>query len=125
MTKYIAFDNGGITPDRFTIINKDTADVFGFSEDPGSPSGVAKFCGNCAEHLVIMSGAGWRQSLPARRLIQSQVDNYINNARLNHDWLGHEIDFANIPQSVRECILALDAHTYSGERSPSTIRYIA
>jgi len=125
MKKYIAFDNGGITPDRFTIINKETADVLGFSEDPGGSGGIAKMCGNCAEHLAIMSGAGWRQSLPAKKLIQSQVENYVNNARLDPDWLGREIDFMHLPKSVRECVRAWDASNGSGQASPSPIRYIA
>jgi hypothetical protein len=125
MKKYIAFDNGGITPDRYTVVNKETADVFGFSEDPGAPNGVAQLCGNCAEHLAIMSGAGWRQSVPAKKLIQAQVENYINNARLSPDWLGFEIDFAELPISVRDCVLEWDAPHNSNQAAPSRVRHIA
>jgi hypothetical protein len=125
MKKYIAFDNGGKTPDRFTIINKETADVFGLSEDPGSSNGISRLCGNCAEHLIIMGGTGWRQRMPAKKLIQAEVENYINNAKLDPDWLGREIDFMKLPEAVRSVILALEASDDSNRLSQSPMLHIA
>ncbi len=37
---FIVFDNGGKTLDRYTIINKETGDIFGSCENPDGPNGV-------------------------------------------------------------------------------------
>src|SRR5258708_3286952 len=92
MNKFIIFDNGGKTLDRFTIINKETGDVFGSSENPDDTNGAGKFYGNCADNRITMYGAGWRQKLPGKKVIKAEVDNYVNNAKLDPNWIGNEID---------------------------------
>ena len=91
MKTFIIFDNGGATPDRYTIINKETGDVFGAREYRDALHGTGKFIGNCADHRIAMYGAGWRQRLPIKKIIKEEVDNYINNARLNPEWIGKEV----------------------------------
>jgi hypothetical protein len=108
MNKFIIFDNEGKTPDRYTIINKETGDVFGSDENPDSPNGAGKFHGNCADHRIIMNGTGWRRKLPGKKVIKAEVDNYINNAKLDSDWLGNEVDFNSLPVNVRQYISRLD-----------------
>ncbi|HSZ85857.1 MAG TPA: hypothetical protein VK787_07485 [Puia sp.] len=122
MNSITIFDNGGKTSDRFTIINKETGDVFGCSENPNEPGGIGKFCGNCVDVRIPMYGAGWRQRIPAKAVIKAEVDNYINNARLDPNWIGKEVDFANLPVTVRQYISGLDS--YSRESSKPNVIYM-
>lgn len=108
MTKFIVFDNGGKTIDRYTIINKETGDVYGISENPYDTKGIAKFCGNCADHRIVLRGAGWRQKLPLKKVIQAEVENYVNNARLDPGWIGDEVNVKNLPENVRKYIADID-----------------
>ena len=108
MYKFIIFDNGGKTLDRYTIINKETGDVYGCGENPDAPNGAGKFHGCCVDHRIVMSGAGWRQKLPGKSVIRAEVDNYINNAKLNPDWMGEEVNFNSLPANVRQYISRLD-----------------
>ena len=108
MKNYIVFDNGGKTADRYTIINMETADVFGASENPHDPNGLGRWIGNIADHRTVLNGAGWRQRLPAKKLIQADVENYVNNAKLDPEWLGTEVESANLPEALRNYIDELD-----------------
>ena len=106
MKNYIVFDNGGKTADRFTIINMETADVFGASENPCEPDGICRWVGNIADHKTVLYGAGWRQRMPPKKVIEAEVENYVNNAKLNPEWLG--IELKNIPAPVQQYIDQLD-----------------
>jgi len=108
MKNFIVFDNGGKTTDRFTIINMDTADVFGASLNPHDPSGIGRWIGNIADHRTVLYGAGWRQRLPAKKVIQAEVLNYVNNAKLDPEWLGVEVLQNNIPDALRTYIEELE-----------------
>lgn len=116
MKNYIVFDNGGKTSDRYTIVNMETADVFGASINPHEPSGVGKWIGNVADHRTVLCGSGWRQRLPAKKVIQIEVENYVNNAKLDPEWLGVEVPLQQIPDSLRSYIEELnvdDPRTHS------------
>ena len=108
MKNFIVFDNGGKTTDRFTIINMETADVFGASENPHEPSGTGRWIGNIADHKTVLYGAGLRQRPPVRKVILAEVLNYVNNAKLDPDWLGVEVPQKDIPDSLRIYIDELD-----------------
>jgi hypothetical protein len=108
MTSYIVFDNGGRTADRYTIVDRQTGDVFAVSENPQEPGGIARYCGNCADHRITLYGTGWRQMPPARRVIQAETDNYIHNAQLDPDWLGQEADPERLPDNFRRFLAALE-----------------
>ena len=108
MKNYIVFDNGGKTADRYTIINMETADVFGASEDPHDPNGSGRWIGNITDHRTVLYGAGWRQRLPAKKLIQAEVENYVNNAKLDPEWLGIEVISQDLPAALRTYIEGLD-----------------
>jgi len=107
MKTFIIFDNCGKTLDRFTIINKETGDVFGCSDNPDTPGGGGVLIGNCACHRIAMYGTGWRQRLPGNTVIQEEVNNYINNARLDPNWLGKEVDLNYLPMNVKHYISRL------------------
>jgi len=107
MKTFIIFDNCGRTFDRFTIINKETGDIFGCSDHPDAPGGAGVLIGNCAAHRIALYGAGWRQRFPGQNVIKAEVDNYINNARLDANWLGKEVDCAHLPMSVKHYVARL------------------
>jgi hypothetical protein len=125
MKTFIIFDNGGKTSDRFTIINKETGDVFGCGENPETPNGAGKYCGNCTDHLIVIYGAGWRQRLPGKKVIKAEVDNYLNNAKLDPDWMGNEVDFISLPVNVRQYISHLDTHSRVEDLSKVNVIYMA
>jgi hypothetical protein len=123
MNRYVIFDNGGITFDRFTIINSETGDIFGASENPAGLKGTNKWIGNCAAHRTVLSGSGWRQRLPSKKVIKSETENYINNARLDPDWIGREIDLKTLPEKLREFISGLDKEDSTDKHPKANIVY--
>jgi hypothetical protein len=125
MSTFIIFDNGGITPDRFTIIDRETGDVFGASENPNALNWIAKFIGNCADHRVVLRGAGWRQGLPSRRIIQTEIENYVNNAKLDPEWIGRELDFAALPENIRRFIAGLNVARPEGATAEASVVYMS
>lgn len=108
MKNYIVFDNEGKTADRYTIINTETADVFGASENPHDPNGLGRWIGNIADHKTVLYGAGWRQRLPAKKVIQAEIENYVNNAKLDPRWLGIEVESTDLPEALRSYLEELD-----------------
>jgi hypothetical protein len=118
------FDNGGKTTDRFTIIKVETGDVFGASEHPGEPGGIGRWCGNIIEHKIVLYGAGWRQRLPSKKIIETDIENYVNNARLDPDWLGREVELESLPEAVQDYIADLDHNNDAGPPSKAKIATI-
>jgi hypothetical protein len=112
MKNYIVFDNGGKTTDRYTIINTETADVFGASENPHDPNGLGRWIGNLVDHKTVLYGAGWRQRLPAKKVIQAEIENYVNNAKLDPEWLGVE-EMSEALRTYIEELEVEDPRTYS------------
>jgi len=125
MKKFIAFDNGGVTSDRFTIINKDTGDVFGAGEIPDAQNGPCKYIGNCADHRIVMYGSGWRQKLPIKKMVKEEAENYINSARLDPNWIGTEVNFNNLPENVREYITHMGSHSWEERHAKAHVVYMA
>jgi hypothetical protein len=124
MKKYMIFDNGGKTTDRFTIIRAETGDVFGASEQPGEPGGIGRWCGNIIEHKIVLYGAGWRQRLPSKKIIEAEIENYVNNARLDPEWLGREIPLESLPEAVQNYIADLKDDHDAGPPSKAKIATI-
>jgi hypothetical protein len=124
MNTFIIFDNGGSTLDRYTIINKETGDVFGCSEDPAAPNGEGRFIGNCAAHRIVLYGSGWRQKLPAKKIIRAETGNFINNARLDPGWIGREADLRTLPDGVRLWITQLASRDGAEEHSAANVVYM-
>jgi hypothetical protein len=124
MKNYMIFDNGGKTTDRFTIVKVETGDVFGASEHPGEPGGIGRWCGNIIEHKIVLYGAGWRQRLPQKKIIEAEIENYVNNARLDPEWLGEEIELQSLPEAVQNYIADLDSEKDAGRPSKAKIAAI-
>ena len=85
------FDNEGETFDRFTIITKEDAMIFGASCHPFNPQGFGQFCGDVSGHLFDAP---------------KTVKKYVENARkLGKEWLGKEITiFSDLPEDVQEYV---------------------
>lgn len=47
--KVVVLDNGGETCDRYTIIFRETADIFGCSTNPYHPMGIGQYCCNASQ----------------------------------------------------------------------------
>ena|SRR6267142_5657541 len=125
MKTFVIFDNCGKTLDRFTIINKETGDIFGCSDNPDAPGGAGVLIGNCAAHRIALYGAGWRQRLPCKNVIKEEVDNYINNARLDQDWLGKEVDCALLPMNVKHYVARLASIGQAAGSSKANVVYMS
>ena len=52
--KVVVLDNGGETCDRYTIIFRETADIYGCSSNPFHPMGIGGYCTN-ANQIFRMS----------------------------------------------------------------------
>ena len=117
MKHYIVFDNGGKTLDRYTIINKNTGDLFGVSENPYDSNGINQYFGNCVAHRIVLAGAGWRQRLPAKKVIQAEVENYVNNAKLDPSGLGFEVKFKDLPVEVCNYISRISIANFAGDKT--------
>src|SRR6185312_2691240 len=124
MARYIIFDKGGLKPDRYTIIDRSSGDVFAACE-PGAEAGIAgRFCGNCADHRVPLFGAGWRQMPLCQRIIDAEVNNYVRNAQLDPHWLGKELPQQYWPLSLLTYIDVLDKMAGDEHRRVSRMPYI-
>jgi len=57
MTHFKIFDNGGETADRYTLINKDR-EIFGFDNNPFSPTGFGQYCGDVPKNMTTFEHLG-------------------------------------------------------------------
>ncbi|HTS45593.1 MAG TPA: hypothetical protein VMH01_14440 [Puia sp.] len=110
METFIVFDNGGKTFDRYTILNKETGDIYASSIDPFASDGFTKFLENCAKQEATFYGMGWREKSPSKKIIKSEVDHIIINAKLNPEWIGEPVEFAVLPENVRKFLDQLNTH---------------
>lgn len=102
----IVFDNKGETLDRYTIVTK-SGDIFGCSTMPFSPVGFAQYTGNVTDRLNITFGAGWHRGhtkANLKRILKSELDNYLNEARNNPNWLGIEVSIDSLNEDVQQYI---------------------
>lgn len=104
MTNYIIFDNAGRTSDRFTIIDRESGNVFAACEPTIESANTVRFCGNCADHRITLYGTGWRQMPLSRKIIIGEAENYIRNAQLNPGWLGKELPRQDWPATLQDCV---------------------
>jgi len=82
------FDNGGETLDRYTIIFKEDASLFGASENPFHPQGFGQYCGEIEPKEL-------------NEFSYENVNEYIGEARADSSWLGKEItDINDLPINV-------------------------
>jgi hypothetical protein len=58
-------------------------------------------------------------------MIKAEVENYVNNARLDADWLGNEIDLPCLPEGVRRYISNILAHSPVEDHTTPSIVYMS
>jgi hypothetical protein len=104
MTNYIVFDNEGRTSDRYTIIGRESGNVFAAGEPAGNSPITVRYCGNCADHKITLYGTGWRQMPLSRKILLEETDNYVRNAQLNPAWLGKELSRQEWPANIQEYV---------------------
>ena len=104
MTKYIVFDNEARAPDRYTIVDRQSGEVFAAVEQGNDAVVTGRYCGNCADHRITLYGAGWRQMPLSQKIIEAETDNYVRNAQLNPGWLGKELPQRHYPLNLRNYI---------------------
>lgn len=107
MNNCLVFDNEGRTADRYTIVDRESGDVFAVDlNKDGNITG--SYCGNCAQHRITLYGSGWRQMPLSQRIIETETDNYIRNAQLNPGWLGRELPREEWPMDLLDYIVSLN-----------------
>ncbi len=85
----VAFDNGGKTLDRFTIILSN-GDILGASPEPFHPCGVGLRSGNIKTDRIN----GF-----------STIQQYLDEARAVPSWIGTEVtDLTTLPSDVQQFI---------------------
>jgi len=107
------FDNEGKTADQYTIVFKKTGDVYGSSNNPFSPTGIGQSSGNVTDRMNTTFGVNWRERQDEKglkRILKSELDNYINEARGNSEWIGKEVkDLNTLPDRVQQYIKQISA----------------
>ena len=92
------FDNEGESFDRFTIVVKEDAMIFGASEHPFSPLGFGQFCGD-VENTIYPLQDNLVENL------DNLTDYYAELARKESSWLGKEITvFSELPEDVQKYV---------------------
>ena len=101
MKRFIIFDNCCKTLDRYTIINKETGDVFGCGENPDTSAGAGVLIGNCA------------------------VEEFVTDAQQDPAWLGKEVDISRLPLKVQHYIARLASNGGAGVPSKGNVVYLS
>ena len=104
MKNIICFDNNRETFDRFTILNKDTGEMLGSSENPFHPLGFGQYVGNVAHNYWVAAyGYGWKEGCNKSLLnkkIKFAVDLFLNDC--GH--IGKIVDFYTLPIDVQKFV---------------------
>lgn len=100
--KFICLDNGGQTFDRYTIIERETGEMIGASNNPFNPLGFGQFCGNVADNYWrVAYGYSWRNGCNKRLLnkrIKYAVDLFLSDC----DNVGKRVEFDTLPEDVKK-----------------------
>jgi hypothetical protein len=99
MKNIIILDNKGETLDRYTIIDKNTGDCLGSSENPYSPLGFGQYCGNIADNYWVTAyGSGWSRNISKELLkkrISFAIRLYVNETK------DKRVKFDDLPENVK------------------------
>ncbi len=100
--KLVVLDNGGLTFDRYTIIDKSTGDMIGASDNPFHPLGFGQFCGNVADNYWFTAyGYSWRRGCN-QRLLNKRVKYAIELFLADCGNVGKVIEFDTLPDDVKQ-----------------------
>jgi hypothetical protein len=99
--KFYAFDNGGETFDRFTIIDNG-GEMLGLSENPNSPLGFSQWAGNCVDNYMFASfGYAWRRQCDVEKVIKHELPRIIQEFKTDGN-IGQMVDFNSLPIEVQQ-----------------------
>ncbi len=98
------FDNTN-TLDRYTII-LNNGDLLSASANPFYPTGIGMHNGNLVDNIMYVKfGVGWRKTCNVKAVVSSEVQEYLNQARNNNEWIGKEIiEFGELSDDVQKFI---------------------
>lgn len=110
--KFVCFDNGGETLDRYTILETKTGELWGCSDMPFHPLGFGQYCGNVANNYWnIAYGYGWQRGCSSKVLnkrIRFAVEHFL-------------ADCAHIGKIVPMGSLPNDVITFISQRQTETV----
>lgn len=99
--KFYAFDNGGKTFDRFTIIDNG-GEMLGLSENPNSPQAFSQWAGNCVDNYMFVSfGYAWRRHCDVKKVIKHELPRIIQEFKTDGN-IGQMVDFNSLPIEVQQ-----------------------
>lgn len=124
MTNYIVFDNEGRTADRYTVIDRESGNVFAACSPTGEAAIAVRYCGNCADHRITLYGTGWRQMPLTPKIILAETENYVRNAQLNPAWLGKELPRQEWPANLQDHLDRLNKPNGEGLQPIPDMPYI-
>ena len=108
MKNLIVFDNGGVTFDRFTIINKNDGEMIGSSEMPFNPLGFGQYCGNAAwDYFTRTVGANYLRRIEEKdpkhyhKIMKQKTAEIIKEFKQDGN-LGKTIPFNTLPPDVQQ-----------------------
>ena len=98
--KFYAFDNGGATLDRYTIVNHE-GDMLGLSDEPTMPQGFSQFAGNCVDNYMNISfGYAWRRQCDVKKIIKHELPRIIQEFKQDGN-IGKLVDFDSLPDNIK------------------------
>jgi hypothetical protein len=101
----VIFDNGGQTADRYTGVITKTGDVVGFNEMPFHPAyGFGQYCWNICDRMNITYGHGWRNRFSEKKILKTELANYLNEAKNNPEWLGKEVELTSLSADAQQYV---------------------
>jgi len=91
--KVVVLDNGGLTYDRYTIIFRETADIYGCSSKPFDTSGIGQYSCNASQIR--------RYNNPTARDNRIAVNIYLKDCKS----IGKRVkDLNSLPEDVKKYI---------------------
>ena len=98
--KVVVLDNGGQTCDRYTLIFRETADIYGCSVDPFHAMGIGQYCANAAQ--MVKWNIGQDTTVRENR---KAVNIYLRRIKTS---LGKRVkDLNTLPEDVKKYIKQL------------------
>ena len=95
------------TYDCYTAVLKKTGDVYGFNSDPFHPLGFGQFVGAVTDRLNITYGYSWRNHFDEKKMLKAELKHYLNEAKSNPEWLGKEIQLAELSENAQKYVQQL------------------
>ena len=93
--------------DCYTAVFKKNGDVYGFNPEPFAPYGFVCYIRNVLDRFSITYGPNWRNHLDEKKMLKSELKNYLSEAKSNPRWLGIEIPFSDLFENAQKYVKQL------------------